>query len=85
MSHEPNQPISLTVTTEDIAEHLRWLLSNHNADVELAAGDSVELATNTERNGVRVTLDVESWDPDTSRTGEHRFRLTVEAIPAETS
>jgi hypothetical protein len=71
----------LAVTAEDIAEHLRWLLSNHNAELDLSDGTFVELGTNADRAGVTVTLGVDSWDPDSGRRGFHLFRFAVTAAP----
>lgn len=62
----------LTVTAENLAEHLRWRLSNANAEFE-----DLDAAFNTDRDGSTVTVAVDLWDPVTRQRGHQRFTLTV--------
>ena len=64
-------PIALT--TEDIAENLRWRLSNVSDD-SFEQGD---VAYDADRDGTTITLHVSLFNFETRQRGEQRFALTV--------
>jgi len=69
-------PTTITLAAEDIAENLRWRLSNVNDD-SFEQGD---VAYDADRDGTRVTLHVSLVNFDTGQRGSQRFALTVTPI-----
>lgn len=77
-----SEPIELSA--EDVAEHLRWRLSNANAEIDIPGGGALlDVAFDADRVEGTVMLSVSSWDAETRRRGFQRFTLTVAAHPGE--
>lgn len=80
-------PTPVTVTAEQIAAYLGWLLGNRNAELDLAdeAGTVLDAAFNANADGVTVELIVSTYNG--IEGGSQRFTLTVAEVadPAEVS
>jgi hypothetical protein len=73
-----SEPIELSA--EDVAEHLRWRLSNSNTEIDLPGGAFLDVAFDADRDEATVTLSVSSWNAETRQRGDQVFTFTV--IPA---
>ncbi|CAA9447956.1 MAG: hypothetical protein AVDCRST_MAG66-4869 [uncultured Pseudonocardia sp.] len=65
-------PETIKLTPEDVAEHLRWRLSNANAEFE-----QYNAAFSTSVEGATLVLRVDLFDPLAHRRGAQVFTLTV--------
>lgn len=70
--NETATPAALSV--EDIAENLRWRLSNVNDD-SFEQGD---VSYDAHRDGNVITLSVSVFNLETRQSGQQQFRLRVE-------
>jgi hypothetical protein len=69
-------PTTAAITPEQFAEHLRWLLGNHNFEVgDLDAASDAWL----EDGSGRITVSVSTINLGTGVGGSQQFRLTVAA------
>jgi hypothetical protein len=82
----PETAAPVTLTAEQLASYLGWLLSNHNGEVDLAdeAGTVLGVAFNANADGTVVDLGVETYDRASRREGgSQRFRLVVVEVADE--
>ncbi len=71
-----------TISAETLAEHLRWMLSNRNSEIDIDGGPFLDVAFNADCDGNTVSLSVSMFDADNRRRGTQSFTLSVSEADA---
>lgn len=78
--------VAYQLSAEEIADHIRWFLSNSNHEIEPDGGPFLAVsfdASESDDEPTVLELTVGTWDEEARVSGTQRFKLTV--APADPS